>query len=421
FTIPERRRFGYAAIDRTAIADTVSVTDEEIAADYEANADLYAASERRRLRQVIAQNEAQAREFVARVRAGDAFETVAAELFELTAEDLDLGLVTKSEVADVANEAAADAAFAADNGVPTAPVPTDFGFNILVTDEIETVPGRPLEEVRDEIATALKAEKADEQLADLVGRAEDGFADGLSLAEVAEDLELTLERPSPLTTDGRTPDDPAFTLDEELQPILATVFEYSADEDPVAVELSPELFALVDTEEVLAPAPVPLDDIREQVTAQLRIERQVEAGNAMAEEIVAAVEAGSTLAAELRARDLPPVQDFTRRRVELAAAADQLPAGIMLGFVQPKGEIRAVPQPDRGAALIVETTDIVPGKIEDAPAFLTQVRTQMREAQGQELQLAYTNAITNHVGVTRYPNALSALEARYRGVELTTP
>ena len=170
---------------------------------------------------------------------------------------------------------------------------------------------------------------------------------------------------------------------------------------------------------MIAPAPVALDQIREQVSQQLRVERQIEAAEEAAEEIVAAVEGGATLAGELQSRGLPPVQDLTLRRVELAAQEGQVPTALALGFVQEEGEVRAVPDPQRGAVVVVETSDIVPGKLADAPGFVTTVRSQLRQVSAQELQQTFARAVTEHVGVERFPNALNALEAQYRGVQLT--
>ena len=58
-----------------------------------------------------------------------------------------------------------------------------------------------------------------------------------------------------------------------------------------------------------------------------------------------------------------------------------------------------------------------PASLQDAPTFLQTVRTQLREAQANELQLAFANAITDEVGAERYDNVLAAIEARYQGVE----
>ncbi|MHB9878329.1 SurA N-terminal domain-containing protein [Pacificimonas sp. ICDLI1SI03] len=419
FTVPERRRFLYALIDRSALAEEIAVSDEEIAAAYEAGDDLYGASESRSVRQAIIPSQAQAAEFVNRVKAGESFAQVAADMLELTPEDLELGTLSRIELTASADEALADTAFAAPQGQVFGPVESEYGYRVGIVDAIESVPGRPLADVSDEIRTRLRREKAEARMADLVGEAEDAFADGASLAEVAEDLDLQLQSPPPLTDTGQTPDAPEFTLPDNAAPVLPVVFDYGPDEEPIAAEIGDGVFALVHTEEVIAPAPVALEQIREQVSQQLRVERQIEAAEEAAEEIVAAVEGGATLATELQSRGLPPVQDLTLRRVELAAQEGQVPTALALGFVQEEGEVRAVPDPQRGAVVVVETSDIVPGKLADAPGFVTTIRSQLRQVSAQELQQTFARAVTEHVGVERFPNALNALEAQYRGVQLT--
>ena len=415
FTIPERRQFRYALIDREAIAADVEVGEAEIARFYERNEDLYGASEQRTLRQVVTQDEEQARTIAARVRGGEDFAAVAAEELGYEEGDLTLGTLTEGELAGTVNPDVASAAFAAPEGSVVGPRQSDFGYHVLVVDDLRTARARGLAEVSGEIRERLVRERTEERLAELIGEAEDAFADGASLSEVAEELELEVEAPPALTQAGRTPEEPGFQLDERLTPLLAAAFDFDVNEDPVAEEIGDGLFALFDVEEQIGPRPMPLAQIREQVAAQLKLERQIAAAEEAADEIAEAVRAGASMRAELNEIGAPPPQELTARRVELAAQGQQLPAFIALGFVQQEGEVATVPAPEQGASVIVHTADVVPGRLEDAPTFLQTVRSQLRGIQQTELQLAFANAVREHVGVEINSEALAALEARYRG------
>ncbi|MBV7256528.1 SurA N-terminal domain-containing protein [Pacificimonas sp. WHA3] len=419
FTIPERRRFSYAIIDRAALAEGIEITDDEIVAAYEAGSALYGASEARSLQQAIVPTEAQAKEFAKRVVSGETFAAVAADMLSLTADDLSLEAMSQASLAASSDQEFADAAFAADEGAVIGPLQSDFGWRVAIVDGVEPVPGRALAEVRDEIRQRLIDDRAETLLADRIGAIEDAIAEGASLKEIAAEQRFELQTPPALTQAGRTPDQPQFALPARDAPVLATVFEYADDEDPVAAEIGDGVFAVVKTEEIIASAPVKLDLIRDQVRQQLIAERQIAAATEAAEAVAEVVRGGGDMDAELRQRRMPPSQDLTLRRVELAAQNGQVPAALTLGFVQDKGDVRAVADPERGAVVVVATTDIVPGKIEDAPSFVTSLRTQLRDATARELQMAFSNAITQQAGVERFPNAMNEVEARYSGTELS--
>ncbi|MGB7405857.1 MAG: SurA N-terminal domain-containing protein [Pacificimonas sp.] len=420
FTVPERRRFRYALIDGSSMAAEADISDAEIRDFFERSDDLYGERSTRSLRQAVAPDRAIATTLAERTRDGEDFAAVAAELLELTPADLELGTQSRDQLAVTVNDELADAVYAAEaEGVIVGPIQSDFGWHVASVDMIEVTPARPLAEVRDDIETRLRADAAEARMADLIGEAEDAFADGASLTEVADELGLEVQSPPALLPNGQTPDDPSFAMPERAAPLVDAAFEFGADEEPVAVDLAPNLFALLDVEEEVAPAPVPLDAIREQVTSQFVLQRQIDAAEAAAAEIVAAVEGGADLGAELSSRNLPPVQPFTARRIELSAQQQQqVPAAIVQGFNQSEGDIRPVTEPARGAVLIVRTDDIVPGRLADAPTFLATVKSQLREASARELQDAFARAVSDEVGVERFPDAINELEARYLNVGL---
>ena len=202
FTVPERRRFRYAIIDRTDIAETISVSDAEIAAFYGESDDLYGAAETRTVQQAVAQSQAEAAELVQRVRSGETLAAAAASVLDLSPEDLDLGALTRNGLTEAVNAELASAVFAAEEGEVVGPVRTSFGWHVARPTEVNSSPARPLAEVREEIAERLRTRKAADRVADLIGEAEDAFADGASLSEVAADLDLELVEPPPPHPDG---------------------------------------------------------------------------------------------------------------------------------------------------------------------------------------------------------------------------
>lgn len=415
FTIPERRKFQYAIMDRADLAQQVEVTDADIAQYYEDNSDLYAATETRSLRQVVTQDRAQADTIAKRVRAGEDFAAVAADVLDYSESDLDLGSTNESDLAGIINDDVAAEVFAASEGNVVGPAESNFGFHVISVDAVETTPTKPLSAVQDEIRNRLIEERAEARVAELTDQVQDAIDDGASLQEAASDAGLRVMSPPALTETGQTPEQEDFSLPADLRPLLGTAFDLMAGDDPLVEEIGEGRYALVGLDEVIPAAPRPLADIREEVSEIYIFEEQRKQAEAKAKEIIAAVRAGGSLSAEMEAAGVPAPQDITARRAELAQQEGRLPPYVALGFAQGEGDIADVPLPQQGVQVIVETTRVVPGDLSEVPGFLQTVSSQLRAAQATELQLAFANAVSKSIGTKRYPDAVTAVEAQYRG------
>jgi peptidyl-prolyl cis-trans isomerase D len=415
YTVPERRRITYALIDSAEIAKTVKVTDAALADYYKSHASEFAASETRTLRQVVVQDKAQADTIAKRVNAGEDFAAVAKDVAGYGETDLELGTLSKSAMADQTADAVADAAFKASSGKVAGPVQSEFGWHVVHVDAVVTKPARTLAEVKDEILPAVEADLAANAVADIVEKADDALADGASVAEAAKDLGLTVVRVPPVTSEGLMLGESGLQLDQRIRPLIERAFATEENDEPTVEDISDTLHALMDVEEVVPPTPVPLADIKPQLTAALTFERQMDAAKAVADKIVAGLKAGKPLAALLAENKLPPVQTFTARRIEIAARREPVPPPIGLGFALSKGDARALAQPRNGAWFVVHVADVKPGNLAEAPAFLDQMRSQMQTAATNEYAQNFVAAIMSTVGVKRNDKALERLKQRYLG------
>ncbi|WBX83377.1 peptidyl-prolyl cis-trans isomerase [Sphingosinicella microcystinivorans] len=415
YTVPERRRLTYALIDSAEIAKTVQVTDAALADYYKRHADEFTASETRTLRQVVVQDKAQADTIAKRVNAGEDFAAVAQEVAGYSETDMELGTLSRGTLAGQTAEAVADAAFKAASGKVAGPVQSEFGWHVVHVDAVVAKPARTLAEVKDEIRPAVEAELAQNAVADVVEKADEALAEGASVAEVAKDLGLTLVRVPPVTSEGLTLGESGLQLDQRIRPLIERAFATEESDEPTVEDISDTLHALMDVEEVVPPTPVPLAEIKPQVTAALTFERRMEAAKAVADKVVAGLKAGKTLAALLAENKLPPAQSFTARRIEIAARREPVPPPISLGFALAKGDVRALAQPRNAAWFVVHVADVKPGNLAEAPAFLDQMRGQMQTAATNEYAQNFVAAIMADVGVRRNPKALERLKQRYLG------
>lgn len=416
FTIPEQRRITYALIDRAEIAAQAEVSEAAIADYYKRNAKAFEASERRALSQIVLQSRADAETAAKRIAAGEPFVDVAAG-FGFGADDLELGVLGKAEFAATVSTRVADAAFAVAEGAVTQPVQSDFGWHVVRVDRIEKQSARTLADVRDEIIPLVRREVVENRVADLVNKADEELADGASLAEVAQDLGLAVVKLPPVTSEGMTRAVADIRLEERVRPLIERAFTYDPNEEPVVEDISDELHALINVEEIIAPTPLPIDEVKPQLTAALRFERQMAAAKTMAEAIASGLREGKPAAGLARERGLPAPQSLSARRIEIRTDQGPVPPPISLGFALSEGEVRTIPQPRNGAWYVVQVASVTPGNVAEAPALVDSLRPQLREAATGEYAQNFVAAIMNDVGVKRYPNAMDRLKTRYAGGE----
>jgi len=211
---------GDGEIDPERVAAALAGRDVDLRALYEARAEVYQVPEQVRARHILirvppgsepeaaAEAETRARQALARVRAGEDFARVAAELSEDPGSKDnggDLGLFGRGRMVAPFEEAA----FALAPGTPSDLVRTDFGFHVILVEEHRQAESRPYEAVREELARELLAGEAGRERVDaLAGRLSAAVGGGASLEDAARAEGLTLVRTDWLRRrpDGFVPD-----------------------------------------------------------------------------------------------------------------------------------------------------------------------------------------------------------------------
>ncbi len=420
YTIPERRTLRYALISKESIAAATKVPEADILAYYNDHKDVYGGLAQRALSQVVTQDQAVATKIAARVKAGEPFAKVAAELAGYGAEDLALGTLTQEKLTSSTSAAVAQAAFALPSGGVTAPIKSDFGWHVVRVDAIVPTKVRPLATVHDEIAATLRGEKAEDTLASQVADIEDALAQGQSLADVAKAHQLTVQTTPAMTRDGRV-QDPTFKLDPALVPLVTKAFAADANDEPTVEQLSPDRMAVFSVGEIVPPAPVPLAGIRPQVAADWVRAQAVAKAKAAAEAITAEVKGGKTLAAALAERGLPAAQAVGGRRLDLARSGQQVPAPVAMIFTLPSGATRAMAAPDNAGWFVVRVDQIVPGNAEADLNTLGAMQAQVSRGIPDELAAQFVRSLQNEIGVTRNAKTIADVKKRFNGGDSGTP
>jgi peptidyl-prolyl cis-trans isomerase D len=298
FQLPESADVKYVEIQRSEVARGVSVSEEDLLAYYEENKDIYTQDEQRRARHVlvlIGDDEDAALEkaegLAARIRAGEPFEDIARANSEdpgTSAQGGDLGTRTRSQLP---GELGATI-FSMGAGEVAGPIRSDFGYHVVRLDEVLEQGPLPLDQVRAEMTSVLQDEKADQLFLDLQSRLSYEHFDATSIEDLAEKVGLEVKTETGYTRNGGT------ALGAETA-IVDAVFDettLSGEQLSQVIEIDAGRTAVFAVTQHNPATREPLDDVRERIESTLRLRQSEELMAARADEMIAALAAGTDFA-----------------------------------------------------------------------------------------------------------------------------
>jgi peptidyl-prolyl cis-trans isomerase D len=255
------------------IAATIEVTDEALRDYYEAERERFQTEEERRARHILIEVEdsedaalSAAEAVVARLDNGEDFAMLAQELSDdsgTSEQGGDLGWVGRGMLTGPLE----DVLFEMEAGEVRGPVQTNFGYHVIQLDEIRAGEVQPFEAVREELSAEYRTRRAEESfyerandLADLAFQAYD------ELATVAADMDLMLEKRSGFPRSG----------DSEIFPNSAPVVQAAFSEEALEqsnnsplVEISDEHVLVLRVTGHNLPELQPLDAVYDEVRQEL--------------------------------------------------------------------------------------------------------------------------------------------------------
>lgn len=414
YTVPERRALNFALLDESAVRTVPPVTDAEIAADFAANPAVYAASESRRLTQVIAGTRAVADRIAAAVRGGQSLAAAA------QAAGLAAGPVTaanQERYAAATNAATARSVFAASQGALIGPQAVPLGFVIVRVEGIESRAATTLAEATPAIRTRLVERKRQDALSTLYNSIQDALNNGSTVAEVAQERGLTLRTTPPLISNGTAPDVPGFRPDPLMPALIGPAF-LAGDGDPAQIITLQDnrIFALVEVGRIIAAAPPPLAQMRDRVIANWRLAEGARAARSRARAVVAAVEGGTDFAVAARAQAAGGgVQALGGRRLDLTRSQGRVPPEIALLFSMAPGTARTLEMPLNAGWMVINLRRIVRGDPAGNDELIANVQQQFAGALGNEYVQAMVNAARRAVGVSISDTTVAELRRQLTG------
>ncbi|MCR6631990.1 MAG: SurA N-terminal domain-containing protein [Magnetospirillum sp.] len=192
FMAPEFRALTVLLVKPADVAAQVEITPAMIDEAFQSRMEELQPANRRLVSQIVLTDKAAADKAAALVKAGKDLSAVAREL---GAKVVDLGLVEKSDLP----EELADAVFAAAPNATIAPVQSPLGWHVAQTRVL------PQAEIRKQVETDLRNEKANERLSELNTQIEDALGAGTSLEETAARFSLRMAKVPAMDARGKAP------------------------------------------------------------------------------------------------------------------------------------------------------------------------------------------------------------------------
>lgn len=270
-TQPERRGFSVIAVTPQDFIHQVSVTDEELRNDYEAQIRRFSGPPTRTFQTMVAPTEANARGALGRLQGGDEMSAVNSR-FNTTLLPVETSLQN-----EISSPVLASAIFNAPVGLWTGPVSLPDGRWALVNVSSETE-GEPIpfEQVEATIRNEMIQLKAERMYSASFDNIDDAVGSGATLGELADILGSPIYTYPPVDQSGRTEAGQVIRNLTQIEGALDYGFQLFPDETSFRQDAGETQF-IIRLNEVVAPRVPPLGDIKEDLARVIEARKTQEA------------------------------------------------------------------------------------------------------------------------------------------------
>ena len=423
FMRPEQLRVRYLELTPDHYRDRIDITDEQVAAEYQARKQMREnASSRRQVAHVlIAVNDdreeeaalARAREARQALESGEDFAKIAAEYSDDAATASnggELGTVEPGDLPESLDKALEKLSV----GDVSEPVVSDAGVHLLKLESEQKVEMPPLAEMRDQIVSDLSRAQAESMLSEDLVTLEELIYEHANLEVPAEQLNLPLE-----TTDWVTLQNlPAPLNNDQVRQALNSDAVREQGHNSDLLDLGGDRFVAVRLQDTQAAEPLPLDQVRNDIVAQLRLRKARDEAAKLADQARAAVEDDGA--------DLNQV-------AEMLSSAVEEESGLQRGAAEPDMAVSdaafATPRPADGETsgirfvdlrngdlVAFQVTGVQDGALEALPD--EQKRQALQELSRVEGERTFRQVMTflrDSLDVELHPNRLADGESQPAG------
>ncbi len=388
YTLPERKQITYAILTPDMVLDQVDLSDDALRAAYDARRDEFNQPERRLVERLVFLDADQARAKLAEIDAGTTdFETVVADR-GLALADIDIGDVTMSELGE-----ASAGVFAANLDQVVGPFDTDLGPALFRVNGILVADVVTFDEARDQLFDELATESARRMIDAKSTEIDDAMAAGATLEDLEKEFGMRVD--VLMYHDGTDAEVAGY-------PNFRAVASAVQDGDfPTVEPLNDGGIFSLRLDGIEPPAPMPLDEVMDQVSADWRTSRTRAALEAFANDAIAsgAVAGSSTSLRDLKRTDVGAVAT-----AEILAAAFELSVGDKTVLMQ------------NDNAVIVQLDAINKGDrySDDTKALRANIEQQFGASLADDLFNVFATQIQQSAGISLNQQAINAVHANFQ-------
>ena len=358
FQFPERTKIQYIRLSNGILVENIEVTDEEASDYFEANRGNYLTPEERKASHILLQLDDDASDsdvaektellqsIKSRIEAGEAFGDLAKEFSEDPGSATvggSLGQIAPGAMVPEFEEAMFGLA---EIGELSEPVRTQFGMHLITVEEIIPEKGETFEQAKDKVMGAIKREQAQREFFELQELLEqEAFDNPESLDAAAASTGLEVQESDWI--DGGIDTPPELSDPRILQTALSEdVKDNGNNSEPL--ELGVEDIMVLRVAEYEGPRAKTLDDVKEDITTTLKNEKAGEQLDESMNTGLASLESGESITA---------IAESTGGEAAEAQLLDRQSTDFDRGFID---ELFKLPKPD-GDVPVLHTATLANG------------------------------------------------------------
>lgn len=414
YRAPEQAKIEYVMLNQGAFMATASVTPDEVKAEYEKRIKEFSAPEERRASHILlsldkdekgkpkttAKDAAKAEADALVQQVGTSAEKFA-ELAKAKSKDPgsatqggDLGFFGRGQMVKPFE----DAVYSMKPGEVRGPIESDFGFHIIRLTDIKPERTRPLEEVRAQIETELKQQKASKAFAENAEKFQNRvYEQGDSYAKIAEELKLEVKKTDWLTRAQ------VQAIASGNQKFAQTVFSpanVAAKKNSEAIDLGSNSLISARLLEYKPSAVRPLDEVRVQISMQLQrklaSELAAKSGAEKLAALAAGKDAGLTFGAAQKLTRQSPLPNVNQALAKVVFATDVSNGPAAVGGGN-----------DAGGYTVARVLKVIAAEAAN-PEKLKSLSQRLTGQNGADLSTAYLAALKERIKVDVKNNAIPA-------------
>lgn len=393
FMTPEYRKVAVLVLSADELKKEITVTDDELKAYYTEHKASYDKPERRRLQQIAFKDKAtaeQARKDL--VEGKKNFLDVAKEQ-GATESDVNLGMLTKSQMLD---PKIADAAFSLERDKISDVIEGTFATVLVRAIEIDAGKESTFDSVKDQVREALAKERAEGLIQERFDLVEEGRNAGKTLKDIAAEQKLKYLDVEAVDRDNQTPDGKTAIDIPDAKIALKEIFATGIGAQTEAVQLPGSAYVWYDVQSVVDAKQKPFEEVKDEVKKVYLDKETAKELDALAQKLVDRLQAGEPFAKI--AEDAGGKAEVTESIKRVMSPPGLTTEAVKQAFGLAKGAAGYAPTSDRASRVVFQVKEITPAE-PPSKEQSDKLAKELGDALANEDLMAYVTALKQDLGV----------------------